>query len=74
MTGSVITAIVSTGGAVIVGLGGMWIGTQQIGKRMDDLARRFERFENDLRTVKNVVSGRLASLDTGLARLVDRPR
>jgi predicted RNA-binding protein with PIN domain len=33
----VITTIVSTGGAVIVGLGGMWITAQQLGKRMDDL-------------------------------------
>jgi hypothetical protein len=33
----VITTIISTGGAVIVGLGGMWISANQTGKRIDDL-------------------------------------
>jgi hypothetical protein len=35
-----ITTIISTGGAVIVGLGGMWISTHQIGKRIDDIVSR----------------------------------
>jgi len=33
----VITTIISTGGAAIVGLGGMWISANQTGKRIDDL-------------------------------------
>jgi len=43
----VITTIVSTGGAVIVGLAGMWFSTNQLGKRLDDLSRRIERLEED---------------------------
>jgi hypothetical protein len=43
----VITTIISTGGAVIVGIAGMWISTGQISKRLDDLNRRIERLEED---------------------------
>ena len=47
MDNQVITTIVSTGGAVIVGLAGMWFSTNQLGKRLDDLSRRIERLEED---------------------------
>jgi len=43
----VITTIVSTSGAVIVGIAGMWISTNQLGKRLDDLSRRMDRLEED---------------------------
>jgi hypothetical protein len=47
----VITTIISTSGAVIVGLAGMWISTNQLGKRLDDMnrefGRRLERLEED---------------------------
>ena len=83
MTDQIITTLISTSGAVIVGLGGMWISTNQLGKRIDDLARRvdrvedslsrrMERFEDELRTFKEIVSGKLAALDPELAKLMDR--
>ncbi len=83
MTDQIITTLISTSGAVIVGLGGMWISTNQLGKRIDDLARRvdrvedslsrrMERFEDELRTFKEIVSGKLAALDLELAKLMDR--
>jgi hypothetical protein len=47
----IITTIISTSGAVIVGIAGMWISTSQIGKRLDDMnrefGRRLERLEED---------------------------
>jgi hypothetical protein len=50
----VITTMISTGGAVIVGIAGMWISSNQLGKRiddthrrLDDLGRRIERLEED---------------------------
>jgi predicted RNA-binding protein with PIN domain len=48
MENSLITTIISTSGAVIVGLGGMWISTNQVGKRIDDLSRRMERLEDSV--------------------------
>ena len=82
MDQTVITTIISTGGAAIVGLGGMWISTNQVGKRIDDIgkrvdrledgmARRMDRFEDELRAFKDVVNGKLATLDSELARLMD---
>ena len=54
MDNQVITTIISTGGAVIVGIAGMWISTSQISKRiddthrrLDDFGRRLERLEED---------------------------
>jgi hypothetical protein len=38
MTDQIITTLISTSVAVIFGLGGMWIGTNQLGMRIDDLA------------------------------------
>ena len=72
MEPAVVTTLISTGGAVIVGLGGMWISTNQIGNRMGSLERRFERLEYELRAFKEVVNGKLATLDLELARLMDR--
>lgn len=72
MEPAVVTTLISTGGAVIVGLGGMWISTNQIGNRIGSIERRFERLEDELRTFKEVVNGKLSALDLGLARLMDR--
>ncbi len=80
VTDQIITTLINTSGAVIFGLGGMWISTNQLGKRIDDLARRvdrvedglsrrMERFEGELRTFKEMVSGKL---DLELARLMER--
>jgi hypothetical protein len=72
MTEQVITTLISTSGAVLVGLGGMWISTNQIGNRMADLTRRFERLEDEVRTFKEMVNGKLSALDLELAKLMDR--
>jgi hypothetical protein len=64
--------IVSTGGAVIVGLGGMWIATHQLGKRMDDLTRRIDRLEDSFNTFKDVVNSKFAALDAAIGRILDR--
>jgi hypothetical protein len=61
----------------------MWISTNQLGKRIDvvarrvdrvedGLSRRMERFEDELRTFKEMVSGKFAALDLELAKLMDR--
>lgn len=71
MEPAVVTTLISTGSAVIVGLGGMWISTNQIGNRIGSLERRFERLEDELRTFKEVVHGKLAALDLELAKLMD---
>ena len=72
MEPAVVTTLISTGGAVIVGLGGMWISTNQIGNRIGSLERRFERLEDELRMFKELVNGKLAALDLELAKLMDR--
>jgi chaperonin cofactor prefoldin len=78
METSVITTLISTSGAVIVGLGGMWISTNQVGKRIDSLERRFEslerrfeRLEDEFRLFKEVVTSKLAALDSDIAKLMD---
>jgi predicted RNA-binding protein with PIN domain len=74
MDNTVNTTLVSTSGAVIVGLGGMWISTNQLGKRIDDVMRRLDRLEDELRTFKDVVAGKFAALDLELAKLMDRSK
>ena len=71
MTEPLITTLISTSGAVLVGLGGMWISTNQIGNRIADLTRRFERLEDEVRTFKEMVNGKLSALRE-LAKLMDR--
>ena len=66
MDNAVITTIISTSGAVIVGLGGMSISTNQIGSRIGDLARRMDRLEDELRAFRDVVHGKLSALDLDL--------
>jgi predicted RNA-binding protein with PIN domain len=65
----VITTIVSTGGAVIVGLGGMWITAQQLGKRMDDLRDGINKRVDDLRTH---LVGRLENLEAKVDILMQK--
>jgi hypothetical protein len=72
MTEPLITTLISTSGAVLVGLGGMWISTNQIGNRIADLTRRFERLEDEVRTFKEMVNGKLSALNLELAKLMDR--
>jgi predicted RNA-binding protein with PIN domain len=72
MDNQVITTIISTGGAVVVGLGGMWISTNQMGKRIDDLGRRLDRIEDSFNTFKDVVNSKFAALDLEIARILDK--
>jgi predicted RNA-binding protein with PIN domain len=75
----VITTIVSTGGAVIVGLGGMWITAQQLGKRMDDLrdglSKRMDDFSHRLDSLEakvDILMQKFYELDNRLSHLEDR--
>jgi len=72
MDNAVITTLISTSGAVIVGLGGMWIGTNQLGKRIDDVMRRLDRLEDRVQRLREMVNGKFAGLDLELAKLMDR--
>lgn len=76
---NIITTIISTGGAVIVGLGGMWFSAHQLGRRMDDLVatvngrftsveRRLELIESDLKDFFKTQ----AEQDKRITRLEDR--
>jgi len=77
------TTIVSTSGAVITGIFGMFFTANQLGKRIDDttnqLGKRLDDLRVDIRELrsefyafKDVVNGKLTTLDTDIARLMDR--
>jgi predicted RNA-binding protein with PIN domain len=75
----IITTIVSTGGPVIVGLGGMWITAQQLGKRMDDLrdglSKRLDDLSHRLDSLEakvDVLMQKFYELDNRLSHLEDR--
>jgi predicted RNA-binding protein with PIN domain len=83
METSVTTTIISTGGAVLVGLGGMWISANQIGKRIDDLTTRVNRLEDrfaaelkdlrqELAAFKEVVNGKFRDLDSEIGKVMDK--
>ncbi len=59
-------------GAVIVGLGGMWIGTNQLAKRIDDVMRRPDRLKDRVERLQEMVNGKFAALDLEIAKLMDR--
>jgi hypothetical protein len=84
------TTIVSTSGAVITGVVGMFFTATQLGKRIDDISNQLGKRIDDLRVdvrdlrgeleafrgefyaFKDVVNGKLAALDTEIAKLMDR--
>jgi hypothetical protein len=66
------TTIVSTSGAVITGIMGMFFTANQLGKRIDDLRADFRDLRGEFCAFKDVVNGKFAGLDTGIARLMDR--
>lgn len=72
MTDQIITTLISTSGAVIVGLGGMWVSTNQLGKRIDDVMRRLDRLEDRVERLTEMVNGKFAALDLELAKLMDK--
>ena len=80
MDPSLTSTIVSTGGAVIVGVFGMFFANNQIGKRLDDLrqdtTKNFDSIRQDLRDLtsefhdfKDTVNGKFAQLDLEIAKL-----
>jgi hypothetical protein len=83
MDSALLTTIVSTGGAVITGVCGMFVTANQLGKRVDDLRISVNRDMDSLRadfkelrsefyTFKEVVNGKFAALDLEIAKLMDR--
>jgi hypothetical protein len=79
MDAALTTTIVSTSGAVITGVFGMFFTANQLGKRIDDLRvdvrelrGEFNAFRAEFYAFKDVVNGKLAALDTEIAKLMDR--
>jgi hypothetical protein len=66
------TTIVSTSGAVVTGIFGMFFTANQLGKRIDDLRVDIRELRAEFYRFKDVVNGKLASLDTEIAKLMDR--
>jgi predicted RNA-binding protein with PIN domain len=74
MDNQVITTIISTSGAVVVGLGGMWISTNQLAKRVDSIEQRMNRLEDRLNAIYDLVNSKFATLDLEIAKLMDKRR
>jgi hypothetical protein len=68
----IITTIISTGGAVIVGLGDMWIATNQIGRRIDNVVKRLDRLEDGFTAFKEVVNWELSTIDLEIVGILDK--
>ena len=77
------TTIVSTSGAVITGIFGMFFtanqlskriddATVQLGKRIDDLRGDIKELRSEFYALKDVVNGKLSALHTEIAKLMDR--
>jgi hypothetical protein len=72
MSDPVVATIISSSAGVVTTLGGMWIATHQIGKRMDRLEHQFDRLEDSFSTFKDVINSKLAALDLEIARILDK--
>jgi len=72
MDTALMTTIVSTGGAVITGVCGMFVTANQLGKRIDDLRVDIRDLRSEFYAFKDVVNGKLSALDTEIAKLMDR--
>lgn len=64
--------IVGTSGAMITGIFGMFFTANQLGKRIDDLRVDFKELRAEFYAFKDVMNGKLATLDTEIAKLMDR--
>lgn len=71
MDSQIITTMVSTGGAVVVGLGGMWISTHQLGKRMDDVVVRLSALETKVDHRFDLLMAKFYELDNRVSRIED---
>ena len=56
MNPQILITLISTSGAVIVGIAGMWISTQQLGKRLDDVVARILALERDMKDLTGAVN------------------
>jgi len=72
MDTTVTTTIVSTSGAVITGIVGMFFTANQLGKRIDDMRVDIRELRAEFYAFKDVVNGKLSALDTEIAKLMDR--
>lgn len=72
MDASLTNTIVSTGGAVIVGVFGMFFANNQIGKRLDDLCHDLRDLTSEFHNFKDTVNGKFAQLDLEIAKLMDK--
>ena len=72
MDNQIITTIIRTDGAVIVGLGDMWIATNQIGRRIDNGVKRLDQLEDAFTWFKEVVNSKLSTIDLEVARILDK--
>ena len=72
MESALLTTLISTGGAVIVGCFGLWAHANQTGKRIDDLRQAMNRLEDQFHAFKDLVNGKFAALDLEIARLQDK--
>lgn len=72
MDTSLATTIVSISGAVITGIFGMFFTANQLGQRIDDLRGDFKELRSEVYAFKDVMNGKLAMLDTEIAKLIDR--
>ncbi len=83
MDAGLTTTIVSTGGAVIVGVFGMFFTANQLGRRIDDLRAdtnsRMKELGDDLKDLRNeftsfkdMVNGKFAALDLDIAKFMDK--
>lgn len=66
------TTIVSTSGAVITGIGGMFFTANQLGKRIDDVRVDIRELRSEFYAFQDVVNRKFSTLDTEIAKLMDR--
>jgi hypothetical protein len=73
------TAVVSSGGSVLVALGALWFNSFHISKRMDDMRQdirdvrsELHDLRSELHTFKEVVNSKFAALDLEIAKFLDR--
>jgi hypothetical protein len=69
---AVATTLVSTSGAVIVGVFGMFINSSQLAKRIDDTNQNLREYRAEFNAFRDTVTGKLASMDLEIAKLMDR--
>ncbi len=72
MDSATINTIISTSGAVIVGVAGMYINSSQLGKRIDDLRQDIRDLRAEFYAFKDLVNSKFSALDLEIAKLMDK--